>query len=193
MSLPISLDALRERVGGESLGDPALQGIADAAWNEILRKFGPPTGRVETYQRSGSWTSGREIILQRKASSVSSVRERWTSEDAWVVTDPSKYLLQNNGAILLQVESSWSQWAEVTYDTGETDTYIGVLVDLVSLRLPQSGWRARDESPEDPWGNPTQGGAVTGTAGAATIAASGVAMRGNEVAIFARLKRFTVA
>ena len=185
MALPVTLAELKANIGTPiGLDDPSLTRIANGVWDEITSRFGQPTGRVEEYDARNA---GRYLVLNRKASSVSLVRERSGLGDVWATVASTDYSIMDGGNTLRRHDRSFQRWVEVTYDTADAGVYIAVFLDLTAIRLPQQGWRSRSESPEDAWGNPTEGGAVTGLRGSLQVAGSAKAAADLEAAIFARL------
>jgi hypothetical protein len=130
----LSVVEFREHVTS-ALGDEALQALLNAAYAAIVRRVGPEASAVERL----AGASGPLLLLNRAASSITSVTEDGTLLDAL------DYLLRPSGMTIERLRTGpnprlyWRGWVDVVstplVDTAER---IRVTIALVKLDLAQN-------------------------------------------------------
>lgn len=130
----LTVDELREHVE-TSLGDDAMQRLADAAEAAIVSRIGATGERTELLH--GGY---RTISLGRPVASIDGVTE--TVNTTTTTLDPSDYRLRPDGYTLERLSTGvnrrWQWWGlvEVTYTpTDDAALRAEVQIDLVKLAL----------------------------------------------------------
>lgn len=141
----LTVSQLREHVETD-LGDDAVQRLADAAEEMILRAVGSAAAVTELYDEH-DYTYGRERSLYASlpVSSITSVKERDTPDGTQTTLAADDYSLRGNRELLRLRDGTnprllWAPYVEVIY-TPATDAGLRKLaqINLVKLASMYSG------------------------------------------------------
>lgn len=157
----LTVSQLQEHIETD-LGDDAIQRLADAAEEMIVREAGRTSDVTETRNEWG-FPSGRHRIIysSRPIASIESIKERDHPDDTQTTLSADDYRQEGvRRLIRLQQGTNsrllWAPHVELIY-TPESDSDIRELVqiDLVKLSIMYSGAQKEKQGDFDFWHNDT--------------------------------------
>ncbi len=141
----LTVSQLQEHIETD-LGDDAIQRLADATEEMIIREEGETSAVTETRNEWGfPWGRNRTIYTARAISSITSIKERTHPDDDQTTLSTDDYRQEGTRRLIRLQEGTnprqlWAPHVELIY-TPESDSNIRILVqiDLVKLAIMYSG------------------------------------------------------
>ncbi len=141
----LTVSQLQEHIETD-LGDDAIQRLADATEEMIVREAGDTTAVTETRNEWGfPWGRHRVIYSSRPITTISSIKERSHPDDTQTTLATDDYRQEGVRRLIRLQEGTnprqlWAPHVELIY-TPESDTNIRELVqiDLVKMAIMYSG------------------------------------------------------
>ncbi len=141
----LTVSQLKEHIE-PNIGDAAIQRLADATEQMIVREAGQTSAVTETRNEWGfPWGRHREIYSSRPITSITSIKERDHPDDTQTTLSADDYRQEGVRRLIRLQEGTnprqlWAPYVELIY-TPESDTNIRELVqiDLVKMAIMYSG------------------------------------------------------